>query len=195
MAATTAVSSSAAAADRETVGKYWWLALAAGVLTVIVGLVALVYPGPTLLAVGIIFGAYLTFWGAMMILRGTAGERGTSTAFRVAVVLIGVLTVLTGLVLIVRPGESVVTAAWVLGFWWVISGVIQLMSGIAEREQRGWNIALGLLGIVAGAVILAQPEIGLVTLVWIVGFGLIFKGVLEIFAGLQIRKAHKEGLL
>ena len=42
-----------------SLGKYWWLPLAAGVLTVLAGLVALLYPGPTLLVVGVILGVYL----------------------------------------------------------------------------------------------------------------------------------------
>ena len=60
--------------------------------------------------------------------------------------------------MIVRPDESVLTVAWVVGFWWVLAGVMQLVAGIVEAEGRGFNIALGLLGIVAGGIILAQPE-------------------------------------
>jgi uncharacterized membrane protein HdeD (DUF308 family) len=108
---------------------------------------------------------------------------------------LGLLTVLAGLIVLVRPGESVVAIAWVVGFWWVLAGVMQLIAGIVEPDGRGWNIALGALGIVAGGVILAWPGIGLVTLVWIVGLGLILRGVGEIAAGLGIRKLHKEGAL
>jgi uncharacterized membrane protein HdeD (DUF308 family) len=182
------------AAGEPRPGRYWWVPLAAGVLTMFIGFVALVYPGPTLLAVGLLLGGYLVFWGIMTLLRGLSGETEASAVWRIALVLLGMLTALAGLVLLVRPGESVLTAAWVLGFWWVLSGILQLVTGIAVAERRVWNLLIGLLGIVAGTVILAQPEIGLATLVWIVGLGLIFQGMLEIAAGLAVRRLHKEGL-
>ena len=184
------------AADHEhSLGRFWWIPLAAGVLTVIVGILALVYPGPTLLVVCLILGVYLIIWGVMTTARGVAGERGLSTLMRVVLAALGLLTVLAGLIVIVRPGESVLTIAWVVGFWWVIVGVMQLIGGIVEPAGRGWNIALGVLGIVAGGIILAWPEIGLVTLVWIVSIALILRGAAEIAAGLAIRKLHKEGEL
>ena len=82
-----------------------------------------------------------------------------------------------------------------LGFWWVLAGVMQLTTGIVVAEGRGANIALGALGIAAGTIILAQPRIGLVTLVWIAGIALLLQGALEIAAGLKIRRMHKAGTL
>jgi uncharacterized membrane protein HdeD (DUF308 family) len=189
-----AIASAATPQPTGSFGKYWWLALAAGALTIFVGFLALAYPGPTLLVVGVMFGIYLIFWSVMTILRGIAGDPGASTVWRVALVLLGVLTLLAGLVLLVRPGQSVLTAAWAMGFWWVLTGVIRLVGGIAEPAGRVINIILGLIGIVAGGIILAQPAIGLITLVWVVSIGLIVQGAMEMAAGLQIRKLHKEGL-
>jgi len=71
---------------------------------------------------------------------------------------------------------------------------MQLARGIAMSEGRTWNLVMGVIGLIAGIIILAQPEIGLVTLVWIVGIGLILQGVVEIVLGLGIRRLHKEGL-
>jgi uncharacterized membrane protein HdeD (DUF308 family) len=173
-------------------GRFWWVPLAAGVLSVIVGMVALVYPGPTLLAVGIIFGAYLAVWGTMFVVHAVTGD-DAPTFGRVLGAILGLLGVLTGLILLVRPGQSVLTAAWVLGFWWALSGVMQLARGIGEPEGRAWNILLGVLGLIAGIVILGQPSIGLVTLVWIVGIALILQGAMEIAGGLAIRRLRKEG--
>jgi uncharacterized membrane protein HdeD (DUF308 family) len=173
------------------VGKYWWLPLAAGILTILVGIVALAYPGPTLLAIGILFGAYLTVWGTMSVITGIS-DSDTDTVLRVLAVILGLLTALAGLILIVRPGESVLTAAWVLGFWWTLVGILQLARGVVVAEGRVWNLLWGLLGLAAGIIILAQPSIGLVTLVWIVGIGLIFQGALEIAAGLALRRLRTE---
>jgi uncharacterized membrane protein HdeD (DUF308 family) len=179
-------------AQGERLGKYWWLALTAGILSIIVGIVALVYPGPTLLVVGIIFGAYLVIWGVMMLF-GAAGDHAQPSAVKVIRIIIGILGALVGVVLLIRPDQSVLTLAFVLAFWFVFIGILQLSQGFSVKDGRAWNIVWGIVGIVAGVIILAQPEIGLVTLVFIVSFGLIVQGIIEIPLALAARKVYKAG--
>jgi uncharacterized membrane protein HdeD (DUF308 family) len=175
-------------------GQYWWIPFAAGLLTITVGLIALIWPGPTLQVVGVLIGAYLLVWGVATLVRGIGGSDAMPTGLRIALVLLGLLSVLAGLLLIVRPTESVLAVALVIGFWWVLSGVVQLTRGIVIHDGRAWNIGLGILGIAAGTVILAQPAIGLAALVLISAIGLILQGTLEAIAGWQLRQLHKEGL-
>ena len=189
MSADTVGSQRLAAAER--IGKYWWLALGAGILSIIVGIVALVYPGPTLLAIGIIFGAYLVIWGVMQLFGG-AGDHAAPTSVKVIRIIAGILGVLVGIALLVRPDQSVLTVAFVLAFWFIFIGILELAQGFAQSESRVWNIIWGIIGVIAGAIILAQPEIGLVTLVFIVGFGFILQGLVEIPMALAARKAYKD---
>jgi uncharacterized membrane protein HdeD (DUF308 family) len=180
----------AALSDDGDPTSLWWVALIAGAVSIGVGVLALAYPGPTLLAVGLLFGIYLTLWGASMLYRGAAGH-GLPAIVRVLFALIGIFGVLAGLMLMVRPGQSVLTVVWVLGFWWVLSGALQLTHGFASSAGRTWNIIWGMVGIVAGVVILAQPGIGLVTLVWIGGIALIAQGTIELFAAFELRRLHR----
>jgi uncharacterized membrane protein HdeD (DUF308 family) len=177
--------------DLGDVGKYWWVPFVAGVLSVIIGLVALFWPGPTLLVVGLLFGIYLAFWGGLTLVRSVMGH-GAPVIARIVFGVVGLLAVVTGLVLMVRPGESVLTVVLVMGFWWVLVGVLQLVAGIAASEGRVWNMVWGVLGIIAGAIILANPDIGLITLVFIVGFGLIIQGFVEIAAAWTLRQFGRE---
>lgn len=168
-------------------GRFWWLALVVGILSVIAGIAALAFPEPTLLAVGLIFGAYLVIWSGGILARGIAEDDG-DTFLRVLRVITGIVGIFVGLVLLVRPGQSVLTAAYALGFWWVVIGVMQLSQGLALAGHRAWNIGWGVLGLVAGAIILAQPGIGLITLVWIVSIGLVVQGFMEIGMAMQMRR-------
>jgi len=156
-----------------------WVLIAAGALSVAVGAAALIWPKPTLLVIGILFGVYLALWGALALLSAVAAD-GAPTGVRIVGVLVGVLGLLTGLALIVRPGQSVLTIVWLLGFWWVVLGVMQLVRGIVEPVGRLWNLLWGVLGIAAGAILLAWPDIGLGTLVLVVSISLIVQGFLEI---------------
>lgn len=168
----------------------WWIGVLVGVLSLVCGVLALAWPGPTLLLVGLVFGIGLVFSGIGTLLDAIKGSH--SKAGHVLLGLLGVLTILAGLILVVRPGASVVTAAFVLGFFFALEGLLQLTRGFAEREQRLFNLAFGLLGLVLGLIILASPGIGVVTLVWLVGLGFIFRGVLYIAAGFAIKRITKE---
>jgi uncharacterized membrane protein HdeD (DUF308 family) len=167
-----------------------WVMVVTGGLSIAVGVAALIWPGPTLTVVGIMFGIYLALWGAVALLTAVAAE-GAATGVRILGVLIGLLGLLTGLVLMVRPGQSLLAIVWVLGFWWCVLGVMQLIHGIVDPEGRIWNLAWGVLGIAAGAVLLAWPSIGLGTMVIIVSVSLIVQGFVEIGLAGALRGAAR----
>ena len=50
-----------------------WLPAVVGVLSILVGIAALVWPGPTLLVVGVLFGAQLLVWGIWRLMAGVMG--------------------------------------------------------------------------------------------------------------------------
>jgi uncharacterized membrane protein HdeD (DUF308 family) len=156
-----------------------WLAAVAGVLSVLIGLAALVWPGPTLLVVGILFGCYLAVWSAFALVRAI-GAHEVPIGLRLLDVVVSALGLLVGIALIVRPGASVATVALLLGFWWLFLGVMQLVHGVIDPVGRVWNVIWGILGAIAGIIILASPEIALGTLVLVVGISLIVQGALEL---------------
>jgi len=171
------------AADLPT----WWVPVLGGVLAILAGILALAWPGPTLVLVGICFGVYLMFAGIGNLVSAFA-DSSLSTFLRVLEAVLGLITLLAGMILLVRPGASVVTAALVLGFWFLLAGSLQLARGFAFRDGRAFNLGFGVLGIVAGVTVLAQPGIGVVTLVWIVGIAFIARGVLAVALGVTLQR-------
>jgi uncharacterized membrane protein HdeD (DUF308 family) len=172
---------------------HWWVPVLVGVLAIIAGILALVWPGPTLLLIGICFGVWLLFAGAGNLVMAFSAS-GLSTFLRVMEALLGVLSLLAGLILIARPEASVAAIAFVLAFWFLIIGFLQLARGISVPDHRVFNIAFGLLGIAAGIIILAQPGIGVVTIVWVVSITFILNGVLGIALGFSLRSAERHGI-
>jgi uncharacterized membrane protein HdeD (DUF308 family) len=166
-------------ADVVGPGPPRWLAGVAGALSLVIGVAALVWPGPTLLAVGLLFGIYFTIWAVSMLVRAISAH-DVPVGLRILDIIVSVLALLLGLTLIVRPGASVATAALLLGFWWLLLGVMQLVHGVIDPVGRVWNVVWGIVGAIAGIIILASPEIALGTLVLIVGIGLILQGALEL---------------
>lgn len=83
----------------------------------------------------------------------TTPERTINYAF-----LLGGLTALVfGIILLVRREEAIELLVILLGLWWLIQGAFMLFSVFIDREDMGWKIFLGLLGLTAGVVVLANP--------------------------------------
>jgi uncharacterized membrane protein HdeD (DUF308 family) len=175
----------------QVTGVRWWVLVLVGVLSVLVGIAALVLPGPTLLVVGILFGANLLVWGFFMLVMGFGEHLGVAhTLLRV---IVGVLGILAGLVCLVHPGTGVVAVLLATSFWFILTGIADLVGGMHRTEGRWLSILLGVIGIAAGVVIVANPAVGLTTLVLLVGIGFLAGGVVEVAAGLALRRSTTAG--
>lgn len=101
-------------------------------------------------------------------------------------VLGGIISVLIGWYLLATPTITVVILVQVLGFYWIITGVIGIVSSIFGRgEGRGWEFASSTLGLLAGLIVINSPVLSSVVstafLVYMLGFLFIFNGVATIF--------------
>ena len=81
-----------------------------------------------------------------------------------------------------------------MGIGFIFRGVAEAASAISDHDTpgRGWQIALGIVTLIAGVIVLAYPISSLGTLTMVVGIWLIIIGVMEIIASLQIRKAGNQ---
>ena len=105
------------------------------------------------------------------------------------VLIEGILLIIIGIFFFVSPYRTLVTAVWVLGLYWLIRGIIDLVSLIWDRSMWGWKIFAGILGIVAGWILLQQPLAGTLvlstTLIWIMAFIGLFIGISSLIRGFQ----------
>lgn len=158
-----------------------------GALSVVAGILAVVFPGLTLLVLGIILGANLLIWGTLNLFMAFAPDLGVAGSVLRAVV--GILAALAGLVCLVRPGAGVGALLLAVSFWFVLTGIADIVQAIQQPDQRFLSFLLGLVGIAAGVIILANPTIGLKTLALLTGIGFIARGILEVGAGLALRRS------
>jgi uncharacterized membrane protein HdeD (DUF308 family) len=168
-------------------GRHWWALVLIGVLSIVAGVIAVVYPGITLLFLGLIFGANLLVWGTLNLVIAFDAELGVARI--VLRVIIGVLAAMAGLVCLVRPGVGATALLFAVSFWFVLAGMADVVQAISVPEHRGLTFLIGLVTIVAGVIILADPGIGLQTLALLAGIGFIARGILEVAAGFVLRRA------
>jgi uncharacterized membrane protein HdeD (DUF308 family) len=163
----------------------WWVVGLLGLLSIAAGVLALAYPDITLLALGLVVGVYLVVMGAVWVALATVEDH--TPGGRVLRMIVGFLATLAGLVCLVRPGAGVLTLLIALSFWFIITGMADLARALDEREHRVIAAILGVVGIAAGVIIVANPDIGLETLALLAGLGFIVRGTVEVMAAFYMR--------
>jgi uncharacterized membrane protein HdeD (DUF308 family) len=171
----------------QPITKNWWMFLVLGLVSSIAGILAIVYPDITLLAIGIFAGVSLLFLGAMEIVEAIAGAPES----RALSAIVGVLSMLAGLICLRRPGESLLAIIVVLGIYLVIAGVIRFIRAFGELEDRALLMLLAIVDVILGILILALPGLSLATLAILFGISLIARGIFSIWAAFKLRGAGR----
>ncbi len=164
-----------------------WLLIVTGAISVIAGILALVYPDITLLALALIAGINLLLLGALGLVEAiTADDSGGA---RVLSGVLGLLGVIAGLVVMRRPGESLLAIILILGVWFVVSGLVDAIRALTTPVDRAFRLLVAIADIALGGLILALPELSLTTVAVLTGIAFIIRGLFSILVGLHLRRA------
>ena len=146
-----------------------------GIAFIVLGILALVEAPLASVATGLYLGAMLAVAGAFGVVGGLAGigRRGSLLA-----ALLGLLNLAVGAVVLYNPVAGAVSLTWLIGAWFLVCGVFELAMGFSMRIGRGWLILVGLIDLVLGAsIFMMDPAAALVFLGYLVGFGLLLRGL------------------
>lgn len=169
----------------------WWGYLLAGLGLFGLGLWVLNSPGAAFLGLTIYFAALILFNGmanVLFSLSNRARLRGWGW-----LLALGAAEVLFGFYLLSQPAVAAGTLAFVIGFWLLLRGGSTVANAFALRRlgyrSWGWNLALGLLGIVLAFMVLANPVIGVLGATTWLAVALLVLGVAAFVLGLRLRRA------
>jgi uncharacterized membrane protein HdeD (DUF308 family) len=112
-----------------------------------------------------------------------------------APLVMGIVAIGLGLLLLTHPAETSIWIAWLIGVYWFIGGIVKLCTLFVDRTMWGWKLFAGILGILAGLVVLDAMSrtpllatVGLATIyVWVLGI----QGI--IYGGIELVMAFKGG--
>lgn len=175
-------------------GSNWWLVALRGVFAIIFGILALVLPGITLLALVILFGAYALADGILALLAGYKMRDSGKPVW--PMVVIGLLGIIAGVLTVVWPGITALVLLAFIAAWALVTGVFQIVAAIRLRKeiQHEWLLILsGVLSVLFGLAMLIFPGAGAVAVVWIIGAYAIVFGVMLLILGFNLRK-HAGGV-
>lgn len=176
----------------------WKSTLVSGVLALALGVMVLVWPDRSILAAAVLFGVYLVITGISQLIFAFSLPV-MSAGGRVLLFMSGTASVILA-VLCFRHFNSdeealavLLLAIWIaVGF--IFRGVATAVAAISDPALpgRGWQIAMGVVSLLAGLVTLASPLASLWVLAVVVGSWLIVIGIVEIVTALKIRNASHQ---
>ncbi|MCF6470318.1 HdeD family acid-resistance protein [Nonomuraea sp. MG754425] len=168
------------------IARSWWLLLIRGVAAIIFGVLALIWPGITLLVLVIFFGAYALVSGIFALFAGFRHEARS----RAWLIISGILGILAGIVAFIWPGITSLALLYVVAFWAIFAGVSEIVAGIQLRKQieNEWMLIVGgVLSVILGVLLLIWPGAGMLSLVWLIGIFAILYGIAMIALSLRVK--------
>jgi uncharacterized membrane protein HdeD (DUF308 family) len=172
----------------RVVSRYWWTIALRGVVAILFGVIAFAWPGVTLGALVLLFGAYAFVDGLSGVILGIKdyGEKERWWA----TLLGGIISIGAGIVTFLMPGITALALLTVIAIWAVLRGVADIVAAVRLRKViRGeWLLGLaGALSIAFGVLLLLRPGAGALALIWWIGAYAIAMGVTLIALGFRAR--------
>ena len=168
------------------IARYWWLWAAFGALSIVAGAIALANLDLSLVALGVLVGCWLIAVGFFDVLGGVMAE-DAGTARRVLAALLGVISLIAGVMCLRLPGLGLLALVIVVGAYLIVAGVLQIAGAVGD-DQPWVGFALGVVNLVLGILILALPSLSLVTFAVLFGIGLLVRGAVALWVGLRLRR-------
>ena len=174
------------------IGKSWGWVLFFGLVTLGLGVVVTLHPKHSVYVFAVVLGIWLFVAGLFRIVVAIA-DRDDSGGARWMMAVLGLVSVIVGILFLRHTDQTVKTLAFLIGLFWVVGGIIEFFTAYSDygSPARAWRIAMGVLAFAAGVVTLVYPNLTVTTLAVIMGIWLIIYGVLEIFLSFLLRRlAH-----
>jgi uncharacterized membrane protein HdeD (DUF308 family) len=172
----------------------WWTLALRGLVAVLFGIAAFIWPGITLWALVTLFGAYALVDGIFALVA--AFTRNVERQRWWALLFEGIVGVGVGILTFMWPGLTALGLLYLIAFWAILTGVFEVITAIRlRREITGeWIMALiGVLSIVFGVLLVAHPLAGALSLVWMIGAFVLAMGVLMIALAFRLRSLRTPG--
>lgn len=168
--------------------RNWWQFAVRGVLAIVFGIVALIWPEPTKVALVLLFAVFALLDGLFTAATGIEAYG----AFRQwwALLLEGLTGIVIAVLAFIWPNTAGNILLYVIGAWAVLTGVFEILAAIELRnviEGESLMILHGVLMVTVGILLFLFPAAGAMGLVWAIGIYAITVGIMEMIFAFRLR--------
>jgi uncharacterized membrane protein HdeD (DUF308 family) len=161
--------------------RHWWALALRGVVAVLFGLLTFFLPGITLISLVLLFGFYALLDGVFDIVSAIKAP-----GHHWPLILEGIVGIIAGILTFLWPGITAMVLLYLIGFWAIFTGVLEIVAGVRLREVIANELMLifmGVISILFGLFIIIFPGAGALAIVfWIGAYAVVFGIMLIAFA-------------
>jgi uncharacterized membrane protein HdeD (DUF308 family) len=172
--------------------QYWLSLLIRGIVAVLFGLAAILWPGLTVLLLVALFGIYAFIDGIVDVV---AAFRESKTVPNWWLLLLeGLVGIVIGIIAFFWPAITALILLYLIAIWAIVTGIFEI-GAVFSKEHRPlgseWTLgAAGVISIILGIILVLEPRGGLLALVWTVGIYAIIFGILLLIRAFQFRPSE-----
>jgi uncharacterized membrane protein HdeD (DUF308 family) len=177
---------------QRSVREHWWSFLVRGIIAIVFAIACIWLTGATILALTLWVGVFFIADGIFMIMGAYRSLRTSRHGHWWWQLLGGIVGIIAGALTLWWPGITAITLALFIGWWALMTGVLELITAVRFRStlQNEWLWVLnGILSIILGALMALFPAAGLYAIVWMIGVYAFIAGVSMIVLAFRLRPA------
>ena len=166
-----------------------------GLLALGIGVVALAWPGVTVLALVVLFAVYAFIAAGLQALQAFS-SRTAGPVF--GHLLLGLVDIAAGVVALAWPGPTALVLVLVVASWAIVTGALEVFAAFRSGEEAGTRAMFVLGGLVSmafGVVLFARPDMGAISLALLFGLFNLISGSWMLVAGIELRRTNANAAL
>ena len=176
------------------IARLWWAFLVRGILGIAFGVVLVLFPAIGLVAVVALFAAWAIIGGVSALIGAWRSRDLRDWWFHLLEGLVGVAA---GLIAILWPGLAALGLLFIIAFWAIVTGLLQIWIAVRMRDQiRGelWLALSGVIAVLFGVLLVIFPGGGILSVLLLAGlFSIAFGGAMVIL-GFRLRRLHAQAV-
>ena len=172
---------------QQLIGNFRTMFLFRSIAAILFGILTLVWPKLSLAVLVLLFGIFAVISGITAV---AAALRNTKEQGWGLLLFEGILGILVGVVALVWPGITALAFLFLLAAWAILTGILELVAPLSFSMSGGRAVLMvlaGLVSVIFGILIAAQPAAGLLAVVWLIGVYAIVFGVMYIVVYFESR--------
>ena len=173
----------------RTITHYWWMILLRGILAILFGIAAFIWPGLAIEVLVLLFGAYALVDGIFAVIVGIQ-QYGENERWWINL-LEGIAGIVLGVLTLLWPGTTATVLLVFIAAWAIVTGVLEIAAAVWLRKviEGEWTLILaGALSVLFGGLLILQPAAGALTIIWLIGAYAIVFGVLLSILAFELRR-------
>jgi uncharacterized membrane protein HdeD (DUF308 family) len=177
-----------------TLTRNWAVVAVRGIAAILFGILAFAVPGLTLASLVLLFGAFALVDGVAALLAGVRAHPG-APGHRWLLIAIGAAGITAGILTFIDPTITALALLYLIATWAIVVGILQIVAALSLRRELEREVLLilgGIASVAFGIILLVAPDIGLLSLIWLVGAYAIVFGLSSLALAIRLRGLHRQ---